>query len=189
MAFFLDSGGLIDSTDSFQGNSARDLSGLSLSQGPNAVLAALAAGNVKSGNSTSLADSATKFTVYRLHTGKRHSATYSAAAGNAVEEDFFSLSPVPRSGAPAEPILGCSSPSDSAKDDAYVFASTTPACGGMRVAEIFGYSYEASYAGASPIYSCHDGSDRFISWDSQCEGKSLVAPLGYALHATVKPRP
>ena len=180
-AFFKDTGGSIDSTDVFQQNSLRGLNGVSLaSGGGNDVSGARMSGNVDDGHRIKLNDLDSAYRIYRVRVKARHWTVGTPEKG-AVVEGVFTLSPIPRPGAPIYPIFGCGSSQSPGEPGGQEFPSTSKGCEGSQIVEVFGYPYEAAYPGAQPVYRCRDGADRFISWDAACEGKTVEAQLGYAL--------
>ncbi|MDR3608639.1 MAG: putative Ig domain-containing protein [Oligoflexia bacterium] len=126
------------------------------------------------------------YSIYRLRitsSGFHEEANTATEQGSsAVLEDIFGLSPRPRLGASSNPIYRCFVSGSTTND----FASLDPNCGGTQRSfhSILGYSYESTYPGASPIYSCKNKSpatDKFVSWSSSCEGMTVVGQLGYAV--------
>jgi hypothetical protein len=93
----------------------------------------------------------------------------------------FGLSASPRPGAATAPLYRCLENGRSQPES----VSTSLSCDSHgKVVAILGYVYEPGHSNAAPLYGCRStgpDSDFFLSWDRACEGRHLVAELGYAL--------
>lgn len=60
------------------------------------------------------------------------------------------------------------------------YATTAGVGAEYRFRRNLGFLYPSSRPGTIPIFSCRVGGDRFLSRDSDCDGRKVIAKLGYA---------